>query len=98
MAFKPRTYTKEINGNIYTAQFNGLEAALDAADTCVVDGTDRKSSKKMTAYILKNVIVDPAGLQINDFENASELGEVIKFGSQVMGGDFRPDADESKAE
>ena len=30
--FKPKTFTKEINGNTYTAQFNGMYACLEALD------------------------------------------------------------------
>lgn len=84
------TREKEINGKKYVAQFNGLSAALGAVDSSYVsDSSSNMSIVKMNEYILKNVIVEPKGLQIDDFDDFDELNEVIKFGQQVMQGKFR---------
>lgn len=91
------TTTKEINGTTYTAQFNGISAALDAVDNSYVDGTGNTSLKKLAEYILENVIVEPK-LTVDDFEDIDELNKVVKFGSDVMQGKFRKsESDESGA-
>ena len=79
---------KTINGVEYTAQFNGLSPALKAIDECYVDGTSNISSYKLTKYILENVIIDPK-MQIDDFEDADVMNEVVSFGREVMQGTFR---------
>lgn len=85
---------KTINGVEYTAQFNGLAPALKAIDECYVDGTSNISSYKLTKYILENVIIDPK-MQIDDFEDADVMNEVVSFGREVMQGTFRSGEDES---
>lgn len=87
--FKPKTYTKTINGNTYTAQFNGLQASLDAFDECSLDN-NRVSISKMAQYVLKNVIIEPK-LSVNDFANLDELNAVVAFGTEVMKGTFQPE-------
>ena len=88
MAFQPKTYTKKINGNEYKAQFNGLQACLEAFDSCSVDNTGRISISKISKYVLEHVIVEPK-LCVNDFANLEELNEVVAFGTEVMKGSFR---------
>lgn len=87
---------KEINGVNYKAQFNGISAALEAQDTFYIDGSNNISNIKLANYILKNVIVDPKGLTPDDFNSMDELADVIAWGREVMQGDFRPEAVESK--
>lgn len=98
MAFnKFYTRTKKINGKEYTAQFNGLSAALDAIDDSYIDGGSNISSGKLTKYVLENVIVQPSGLTADDFDSMTELNEVVKFGRDVMQGKLkdRPNENES---
>ena len=85
------TATKEINGKKYTAQFNGLSCALRAVDSTYIEGTNNTSVEKMADYIFKNVIVEPKGLTIDDFESMEEFNEVVSFGRDVMQGKFRPE-------
>lgn len=85
------TVEKEINGVKYTAQFNGISAALEAADTFYIGDSSNISNIKLANYILKNVIVEPKGLTPDDFRSVDELGEVVAWGREVMQGDFRPD-------
>ncbi len=92
------TVDKEINGKKYTAQFNGISAALKSVDETYIPGTNTTSIEKMAAYVLKNVIVEPGGLTPDDFDSADELNEVVRFGTEVMQGNFRPEADAGKAE
>ena len=44
-------------------------------------------------YIFKNVIIDPK-VNVDDFENADELNEVVAFGREVMQGTFRKEENE----
>ena len=89
MAVKFYQRTKTINGKEYTAQFNGLSAALAAIDETYIDGTETTSMKKIAQYIFENVIVNPPGLTVDDFESMEELNEVMRFGREVMRGKFR---------
>ncbi len=81
--------TKTIGGNQYTAQFNGLSAALDAVDENYIDGSSNISSKKFAQYIFDNVIVEPKGLTPDSFDNADDMNAVVKWASEVMQGKFR---------
>ena len=87
--------TKTIKGTEYTAQFNGISAALDAIDRSYIDGTSNTSMRKLAEHLLKHVIVSPTGLTIDSFESMEEFNEVIAFGSAVMKGDFREETDEN---
>lgn len=80
---------KEINGTKYTAQFNGMSCALRAADQCYINGSENTSAEKFAMYIFENVIVEPKGLDIDDFDNIEELQAVVAFGRDVMQGKFR---------
>ena len=84
-----QTVTKEINGKKYTAQFNGIGAALRATDMSYIDGSSNMSMEKMTEYLLENVIVEPKGLEPDSFESMDEFNKVIAFATKVMRGDFR---------
>lgn len=89
--------TKTINGKEYTAQFTGLGTALDAVDTTYIDGTSTTSSRKMSKFLLENVIVEPKGLKADDFETMDEFNEVITFAREVMQGDFHDKKDKGTA-
>ena len=67
------TSKKTINGVEYTAQFNGISAALQAVDNSYIDGSPNTSIEKLSKYLLDNVIVDPK-VSINDFGN-DKIGE-----------------------
>lgn len=86
------TVEKEINGTNYKAQFSGLSCAMRAIDTTYIEGTSTTSTEEFTNYILDKVIVEPAGLTIDDFETMDELNAVVKFGREVMQGKFREKA------
>lgn len=92
---KSKFYTreKEIDGVKYVAQFNGLSENFKALDSSYIDGSSNTSLEKMNTYVLENVIVEPKGLAIDDFDDLETFNEVIKFGTQVMQGKFR---DENK--
>lgn len=87
--------TKTINGKDYTAQFTGLGTALDAVDSTYIDGTSTTSSRKMSKFLLENVLVKPKGLTADDFDTMDEFNEVITFCREVMQGDFHNKKDES---
>ena len=98
---KKKFYTvdKEINGVVYTAQFNGVSAALRAIDETYIDGTDTTSSEKFPEYILEHVIVQPKGLTPDDFDSIKELQEVVTFARKVMQGEIKGEIKpEKKAE
>ena len=89
---KKKFYTrkKTIDGTEYTAQFNGLSAALRAVDECYLnDGSSNIGVEKITKYVLENVIVEPPGLTPDDFDSMETLNAVVKFGQAVMQGKFR---------
>lgn len=82
---------KEINGKKYVCQFNGISAALKAVDESYIDGSSNTSTVKMADYLLKHVVVEPKGLEIDDFDSIEEFNEVIGFARSVMNGEFRPE-------
>lgn len=88
------TVKKTINGKNYVAQFSGVSTAVRAIDQSYIEGTGITSSEKLGKFILENVIVEPSGLQIDDFDDLEEFNEVTKWGRDVMYGKFR-DKDES---
>ena len=92
------TVEKEINGKKYVAQFNGLSCALKAVDQSYIsDDSSNVSAYKMAEYLFKNVIVEPSGLTIDDFDSMAEFNEVTNFARKVMQGDFREEANKSTA-
>lgn len=91
------TRKKVIGGVEYTAQFNGISAALQALDNSYIDGSSNVSMAKLADYILRNVIVEPKGLTPDDFDSMGDFTDVITFGREVMEGKFRDTADEEKA-
>lgn len=91
------TVTKEINGTNYVAQFNGLSSALKAVDQSYIDGSQNTSVEKLANYIFANVIVEPKGLTIDDFESMEEFNAVVTFGREVMQGNFREEANKAAA-
>lgn len=84
---KPKTFTKEINGNTYTAQFNGMYACLEALDEIGATSQKGPSLAKTAKYVLENVIVDPK-LSVNDFSSMDDLNDVVTFGLEIMKGNF----------
>lgn len=92
------TVEKKIGNTTYTAQFNGISAALDAVDATYIDGTSTTSLQKMAKYLLENVIVEPKGLTVDDFDTIEEFNEVTTWARQVMQGEFRPKEDKGAAE
>lgn len=94
MAKENKFYTvkKEIRGKEYVAQFNGLSCALKAVDSTYIEGTNNTSVEALSKYIFDNVIVEPKGLEIDDFDDMEEFNEVVAFGREVMQGKFRDEA------
>lgn len=97
MAVKPYTVKKKIGGVEYTAQFNGISAALESVDNGYIDGTSTASVVKHTQYLLENVIVEPKGLTVDDFDNMDDLNVVIGFARDVMQGNFRDKQEKQKS-
>ena len=89
--------TKNIRGKDYTAQFNGLSCALKAVDSSYIEGTNNTSVEALSNYIFTNVIVEPKGLEIDDFDDMDEFNEVVAFGREVMQGKFREKANTAAA-
>ena len=92
------TVKKTINGAEYTAQFNGLSAALKAVDNSYIDGTSNTSLEKLSKYLFDNVIVEPKGLTVDDFDSMEDFNEVVTFARGVLQGDFRNSKNESTTE
>ena len=83
------TVEKEIGGTKYVAQFAGLSCALKAVDNSYIEGSNNTSVEKIADYIFKNIIVEPAGLTIDDFDSLEEFNEVVTFGREVMQGQHK---------
>ena len=92
------TVTKTINGTEYVAQFNGLSCALKAVDQSYIEDSQNTSVEKLSKYIFDNVIVEPKGLTVDDFDSMEEFNEVVTFGRKVMQGDFRDQANKTANE
>lgn len=89
MAKNYYTVKKTIGGVEYTAQFNGISAALEAVDNSYIEGTNNTSVMKLAKYLFENVIVMPKGLTPDDFDSMEEFNDVVSFAREVMQGDFR---------
>lgn len=94
MAKKSYTIEKEINGVTYVAQFNGISTALDAVDSCYIDGSSNISTRKLNSFLLEHVIVEPKDLTFDDFDSVEEMNAVTAFAREVMQGNFREKANE----
>lgn len=92
------TVEKKIGKTTYTAQFNGISAALDAVDNSYIEGTSNTSVMKMAQYLFENVIVEPKNLTPDDFEDMNEFNAVISFARGVMQGEFRNKKDKEAAD
>lgn len=88
------TVNKTINGKEYVAQFSGISTALRCSDETYIEGTSTTSTEKVAKFIFENIIVEPTGLEADDFDTVEEFTEVLKFGKDVMNGKFRDQADE----
>lgn len=84
-----KIYEKEIAGKKYKAQFYGLRTAIRAFKACREENSTRQDTEKLADYILSNVIVEPACLTIEDFDNFDELNSVVAFGTAVLNNTFR---------
>lgn len=90
MAVKFYTVETTINGTKYVAQFNGMSSILKMTDSCYIDGTGTQSMEKLSKYIFTNVIVEPSGLTVDDFDSFEDLNEVVDFARNVMQGHLKP--------
>ena len=97
---KPYQVKRKFNGTLFTAQFNGLSAALKMQDSINMDGTGVTSNEKLAAYIFENVIVDPPHLTADDdvFPDMKTLNEVVTWGLGVANGKFRGESGDADAE
>lgn len=80
---KTYTATRQINGTTYRAQFNGVREAIR------IYNQYRGDELKLDEYLLSNVIVEPPGLKLDDFEDIDEARRVLNFAAGVMSGRFR---------
>lgn len=94
------TAEKEIKGVTYVCQFNGISAALNAVDSSYIEGTNNTSVAKLAKYLFENVVVEPKGLTVDDFDDLDTFNEVVSFAREVMQGNFREQKDKkpTKAE
>lgn len=93
---QPYKVSKEINGVTYIAQFTGSGAGLRAKDASN-DDNGNLQTEKLAQYLLDHVIVEPTGLDVDDFESLDELNDVTNFASEVMSGKLKPEKEEKKA-
>ena len=84
---------KEINGVKYVAQFSGVSAWFDCVYRSYMDN-GQTATKKLAENVLSMGLVEPKGVNIDDFETQEELQTVTNFISDVMRGHFRTKVDE----
>lgn len=89
------TVTKRIGDVEYTAQFSGISTALRAVDQSYIEGTNNTSTIKLAEYLFENILVEPKGLTIDDFDDMNVFNEVVTFCREVMSGEFRDQKDEN---
>ncbi len=90
------TVTETINGTAYTAQFNGIAVAAQLSDASV-DKNGNFSLVQAAEFMLGNVLVEPAGLSLNDFDDMDTLTDVLHFCREVAAGNFRKKKDDGDA-
>jgi hypothetical protein len=77
MAFKPKTKEfKSKNGNKYTFQTVLPSKWAEIADG-ITDQHGKMLNAKAMPAMLENVVVQPSGLTMDDFEEWAELEEVV---------------------
>lgn len=91
------TRKKKIDGVEYTAQFNGLSSVMRAVDENYLPGSSNISAESFAEHVLSCVIVEPAGLTLEDFDSMETLQAVVKFGNEVAQGKFRHSEDKGAA-
>lgn len=91
------TVKETIEGKEYVAQFSGIATSLRAVDESYIEGTNNTSMIKMAEYLFENVIVEPKGLTVDDFDNMDEFNKVVNFARKVMQGEFRNKENEGAA-
>lgn len=83
MAFKPIVVEKEIDGVIYTAQFNGMSQRTKVA-TIASEGIEG-----VAPYLFENVLVDPKILDVDEYfgTDAEHYDNVLTFLTKVASAD-----------
>jgi hypothetical protein len=78
MAFKPKQKEfKSIGGNKYTFQTVPNSTYLEMMDNSTT-AEGKPSLSKLYPSILENVVVQPQGLSVDDFEDFKELTDVCE--------------------
>lgn len=75
---KFETCTITINGNSYTAQFNGTREYPKGLDAMNDRATGLRSNEKMVDYLLNNVLVEPSDFDVESV-TPDELDELCGF-------------------
>jgi hypothetical protein len=87
--------SREINGVKYTARYLGIKYAFRVQEECSIEGTEQLNIELLAQRLFDEVIVEPKGLKIEDFDEYNQplnaLLAVIDFAKDVMinGGDKR---------
>lgn len=90
MAKFPYTVEKEIKGEKYVFQCNGISAWMKASVEFYEEGTSNINPYKLHSYLLENVVVSPKK-EIDDFASTAELMEVTTFARKVATGEIQPE-------
>lgn len=75
---KFETCTTTINGNSYTAQFNGTREYPKGLDAMNDRATGLRSNEKMVDYLLNNVLAEPSDFDVESV-TPDELDELCGF-------------------
>lgn len=77
MPKQPRTGTITVNGKTYKLQHPGVKWYMDNTDR----SRNQAGVLQVSVYaqnLLDNVVTEPVGLKLDDFESVGELEEVIR--------------------
>ena len=79
--------SKEINGVKYVAQGGSARLFYRFTDASR-DKSGNASVEKSAEFILKEVIVDPKNISLDEL-TPDEANEIVKLGTEVLQGNFR---------
>lgn len=78
-----KTTTITVGGKEYKLQHPGVRWYLENTDNSR-DARGFLSVSKYAQNILDNVVVDPPGLKLDDFESVAELEELVQKADQFL--------------
>lgn len=83
MSKTPKTEVVKVGNKEYKLQHPGVRWYMENTDACR-DARGVLSVAKYAQNLLDNVVVDPPGLKLDDFDSVSELEELVQKVDQFL--------------